>query len=91
MVCRTGPVHQIDCFGHKVILGRMDVGICDPVLYFGVTFDNKVDSARVLPDHDEFVQKMQKLAASRDLLHPYLFVIPAFSCLLYPSCCLNCS
>lgn len=62
----------------------------DPVLYFGVTFDNKADSDRVLPDHDEFVQKMQKLAASRDLLHPYLFVIPAFSCLLYPSCCLNC-
>ncbi|KAK4916768.1 hypothetical protein LTR66_016991, partial [Elasticomyces elasticus] len=44
-------------------------------LYFGVTFDNKADSDRVLPDHDEFVQKMQKLAASRDLLHPYLFVI----------------
>ncbi|KAJ5351094.1 hypothetical protein N7452_000068 [Penicillium brevicompactum] len=44
------------------------------ILYFGVTFDNKADSDRVLPDHDEFVQKMQKLAASRDLLHPYLML-----------------
>ena len=59
----------------------------NPVLYFGVTFDNKADADRLLPDHDVFVQKMQKLADSRGLLHPYLFVMPAFPCPFDSSCC----
>ncbi|KAJ5348636.1 uncharacterized protein N7506_001889 [Penicillium brevicompactum] len=44
---------------------------------FGATFDNEADSDRVLSDHDEFVEKMQQLAASRELLHLYL--MPTYS------------
>ncbi|KAJ5762114.1 uncharacterized protein N7511_005496 [Penicillium nucicola] len=56
------------------------------ILYFGVTFDDKADADRVLPDHDVFFQE-KKLADSRGLLHPYLFITPAFPCPFNPSCC----
>lgn len=52
------------------------------VIYFGVTFNSMDDAERVLPAHDEFVKSQQELAASRGLLHPYMYVlIPS----LFPS------
>ena len=42
------------------------------VLYFGVTFNSREDSERVLTDHQAFVNSMRALAEQRGVLHRYM-------------------
>ncbi|EEP79086.1 predicted protein [Uncinocarpus reesii 1704] len=44
------------------------------IIYFGVTFDNLEDRAKVFPAHKEFVESMIEFAKSRNVLHPLIMV-----------------